>query len=206
MTKIQIDDTGSGTWWLYGAGSEWKLYCGCEDFDEEVVLCGNDRLSGVKEASWYAKVMEVLNDIDCYDEYPEDVESVIRARMEELYDACVRVEDIVVDFARLLFPDDTFRSGTITGYSQGDWQNYIVRGDVNIDLVEALYFGKVSEVFVENGDDEFSDIITHDELWEAERGDLTKYMRERYDIPEAEELRIYKADGVVTTPNWEEVC
>lgn len=206
MTNIRIDNTGDGTWWLYGIRYEWKSYCGCEDFDEEVVLYGNDRLSGVKEASWYTKVMEILNDIDCYDEYPEDVKSVIRARMEELYDACVRVEDIIVDFARLLFPDDTFRSGTITGYSQGDWQNYIVKGDVNIDLVEALYFGKISEVFIENGDDEFSDIITHDELWEAERGDLAKYMRERYDIPEAEELKIYKADGVVTIPNRKEVC
>ena len=30
MTKIRIDNTGDGTWWLYNSNQSWKDYCGCE--------------------------------------------------------------------------------------------------------------------------------------------------------------------------------
>ena len=41
MTEIRIDNTGDGTWWLYNRSQGWKDYCGCENFDEHVVLTGN---------------------------------------------------------------------------------------------------------------------------------------------------------------------
>lgn len=41
MVEIKIDNTGDGTWWLYNSNQGWKDYCGCENFDEQVVLTGN---------------------------------------------------------------------------------------------------------------------------------------------------------------------
>lgn len=120
MTKIRIDNTGDGTWWLYNSNQSWKDYCGCENFDEQVVLTGNRDFAGCTEAEWYQKAKEILDDIDCYDEYPTDVSDEVNAKLKEMYDKCRCTEDIIVDVIRLLYPEDTFKTGTIRGYSQGD--------------------------------------------------------------------------------------
>ena len=181
MTEIKIDNTGNGTWWLYGKSEIWKDYIGCEDFDEEVVLVGNRDYNNYTEASWYQRVKQILDDIDCYDEYPDNVSDEVNAKLKELYDKCRRTDDIIVDVLKLLYPNDTFKTGTIRGYYQGDWQEYIINGNVDVDLLEAFYFGSISDITVDSNDDSFGDVITHDELWKAERGDLKEYFRERYD-------------------------
>ena len=206
MTEIKIDNTGNGTWWLYGKSETWKDYIGCEDFDEEVVLVGNRDYNNYTEASWYQRVKQILDDIDCYDEYPDNVSDEVNAKLKELYDKCRRTDDIIVDVLKLLYPNDTFKTGTIRGYCQGDWQEYIVNGDVDINLLEAFYFGSISDITVDSNDDSFGDVITHDELWKAERGDLKEYFRERYDLPEDEEIHILKADGMRQVVDWQEVC
>lgn len=53
MVEIKIDNTGDGTWWLYNSNQGWKDYCGCENFDEQVVLTGNRDFTGCTEAEWY---------------------------------------------------------------------------------------------------------------------------------------------------------
>lgn len=146
MVEIKIDNTGDGTWWLYNSNQGWKDYCGCENFDEQVVLTGNRDFTGCTEAEWYQNAKKILDDIDCYDEYPTDVSDEVNAKLKEMYDKCRCTEDILVDVIRLLYPEDTFKTGTIRGYSQGDWQDYIVMGDVDTDLLEAMYFGKISGV------------------------------------------------------------
>lgn len=169
MTEIKIDNTGDGIWWLYNGDQYWKDYCGCENFEEQVVLDGNRDYCGCTGAEWYQKAKEILNNIDCYDEYPTDVSDGVKAKLKELYDKCTRTEDILVDVIKLLYPKDVFKIGTIRGYNQGDWQDYIIKGDVNTDLLEAMFFGKISDITVKTEDEEFGDIITHDELWRAER-------------------------------------
>ena len=149
--------------------------------------------------------MEVIKNISWYDEYPDDVPAKVVAKLKDLYDNCRRTEDIVVDVIRLLYPNDTFKTGSICGYVQREWQEYIVKGDVDTDLLETFYFGKVADITVKTDDDTFGDVITHDELWEAEKEDLREYMRKRYDIPEDEELRVMYADGHVQVVNWKEV-
>ena len=206
MTEIKIDNTGNGTWWLYGKSETWKDYIGCEDFDEEVVLVGNRDYNNYTEASWYQRVKQILDDIDCYDEYPDNVSDEVNAKLKELYDKCRRTDDIIVDVLKLLYPNDTFKTGTIRGYCQGDWQEYIIKGNVDVDLLEAFYFGSISDITVDSNDDSFGDVITHDELWKAERGDLKEYFRERYDLSEDEEIHILKADGMRQVVDWQEVC
>lgn len=180
MVEIRIDNTGDGTWLLYNDNNVWKDYCGCDNFDEQVVLAGNRHCKEYKDAEWYQAAKDILNDIDCYDEYPEYTSEEVNAKLKELYDKCRCTEDIIVDVLRLLYPEDAFKDGTIRGYCQGDWQDYIVKGDVDTDLLEAMYFGKISDITVTTDEEKFGDIITHDELWRAEREEgLKEYFRKR---------------------------
>ena len=206
MTEIKIDNTGDGIWWLYNGDQYWKDYCGCENFEEQVVLDGNRDYCGCTGAEWYQKAKEILNNIDCYDEYPTDVSDGVKAKLKELYDKCTRTEDILVDVIKLLYPKDVFKIGTIRGYNQGDWQDYIIKGDVNTDLLEAMFFGKISDITVKIEDEEFGDIITHDELWRAEREEgLKEFFRNRYNLEKNEEIHILQADGYKKVIYWKEV-
>lgn len=206
MTEIKIDNTGDGILWLYNGDQYWKDYCECENFEEQVVLDGNIDYCGCTEAEWYQKAKEILNDIDCYDEYPTDISDEAKAKLKELYDKCTCTEDILVDVIKLLYPKDVFKIGTIRGYNQGDWQDYIIKGDVNTDLLEAMFFGKISDITVKTEDEEFGDIITHDELWRAEREEgLKEFFRNRYNLEKNEEIHILQADGYKKVIYWKEV-
>lgn len=206
MTEIKIDNTGDGIWWLYNGDQYWKDYCGCENFEEQVVLDGNRDYCGCTGAEWYQKAKEILNNIDCYDEYPTDVSDGVKAKLKELYDKCTRTEDILVDVIKLLYPKDVFKIGTIRGYNQGDWQDYIIKGDVNTDLLEAMFFGKISDITVKTEDEKFGDIITHDELWRAEREEgLKEFFRNRYNLEKNEEIHILQANGYKKVIYWKEV-
>lgn len=206
MTEIRIDNTGDATAWMYNYSMNWKYYCGCENFNEEIVLAGNHRFYECTEAEWYQKAKEILEMIDNYDEFPEDLSEEENEKLKKMYESCKCTDDILVDVIRILYPDDTFLSGIIRGYSQGEWQKYIVKGYIDTELLEAMYFGQIADVTVTNDDEEYGDIITHDELWRNEReGKLKEYLRERYDISEDEELHIYQADGYKRIIDWKEV-
>jgi hypothetical protein len=206
MVEIRIDNTGDGTWWLYNDNDVWKDYCGCDNFDEQVILAGNRHYKECTDAEWYQAAKDILNDIDCYDEYPEYTSEEVNAKLKELYDKCRCTEDIIVDVLRLLYPEDAFKDGTIRGYCQGDWQDYIVKGDVDTDLLEAMYFGKISDITVTTDEEKFGDIITHDELWRAEREEgLKEYFRKRYELDKDEEIHILQADGYKQVVDWKEV-
>ena len=199
-------NTGDGTWWLYNDNDVWKDYCGCDNFDEQVILAGNRHYKECTDAEWYQAAKDILNDIDCYDEYPEYTSEEVNAKLKELYDKCRCTEDIIVDVLRLLYPEDAFKDGTIRGYCQGDWQDYIVKGDVDTDLLEAMYFGKISDITVTTDEEKFGDITTHDELWRAEREEgLKEYFRKRYELDKDEEIHILQANGYKQILDWKEV-
>lgn len=206
MIEISIDNTGDSTSWLYGSEQLWKDYIGCDNFDDQVVLIGNREFTGYTEAEWYNKAKEVLDDIDSYDEYPEYLSDEINNEIKNLYDKCRCTEDILVDVLRLLYPGETFSSGTIRGYSQSNWQDYIIKGNVDIELLEAYYFGKISEICITHNDDSFHDVITHDELWKAEKEDLKEYFRKKYEFSETEEIHIFQADGYTQVLNWKQIA
>lgn len=82
MVEIRIDNTGDGTWWLYNDNNVWKDYCGCDNFDEQVVLTGNRHCKEYKDAEWYQKAKEVIEDIDCYELYPEYTSEEVNAKLK----------------------------------------------------------------------------------------------------------------------------
>ena len=111
-------------------------------------------------------------------------------------------DDVPVEVLRILYPDDEFKTGTICGCSQGDWEHYIVKGDVDVERLEAYYFGNVVDIFVKDNEEEYGGVMTCDELWDAEREGYEKVFRERYEISEDEELKIYVVDRYIKTLDW----
>ena len=204
MTEIKIDDIGNGIWWLYGKTEAWKDYV-VEDFDKKVILFGNRDYKENCEAEWYDTAEIVLKNLDMGVDDSEYFNSETYEKIKKLYEECRCIEDIMLDTIRLLNPGESFSSGTIRGYCQGDWQNYIIKGDVDVNILEQFFFGKVADITVTTDDEEFGDVITNDELWKAERDGLKDFMRKRYELEENEEIRILKTDGMIQVPNWKEV-
>lgn len=204
MIKIKIDNTGDGIRLLYGPDGEWKDYV-CECFDSTVVLYGNRNYRETVKADWYRRAKDVLEDIDGYGEYPENLSEEVNAELKRLYEKCRCTDDILPDVIRLLNPEDTFTAGTVRGYCQGDWQYYIVKGSVDVKLLESFYFGNVADITVETDAEQFYDVITHDELWKAENDGPEKFMRARYEIAEDEPLMIFQADGMKRVPDWKQI-
>ena len=167
------------------------------------MLYGNRHCRGIEKASWYQNANRIINDINIYDDYPEDMSEETKAKIREILD--YSSDDVPVEVLRILYPDDEFKTGTISGYSQGDWEYYIVKGDVDVEQLEAYYFGNVVDIFVKDNEEEYGDVMTREELWDIEREGYEKVFRERYDIAADEELKIYVADGYVQALNWKMV-
>jgi hypothetical protein len=215
-TEIRIDNTGDGTCWLYGKNEMWKDYV-CENFDDFVVVKGNRDYSEIAEAKWWKDAREIIDDLDCngtmdidvddmvrYYDYPkETIEKVIKA-----YDDCRYSDDLdfVIEVVRLIHPEREIETATIRGYAQGEWQEVAyVKGKIHIETLENYYFGKIADVTVNTDDDEYGDIITHDELWEMKRKGLKEELRKRYELPEDEEIVILQCDGYKQVADWKEV-
>ena len=218
-TEIRIDNTGDSTCWLYGKNDIWKDYV-CADFDDKIVITGNRDYNGVTETEWWHRAKEIIDDLDSegtidiniddmvdyYKYTKESIEAVVKA-----YDDCRYSDDIdfVVKVAKII-TGKKIVTRQICGYSQSEW-NYIAYDEDEFDddpteTIEAMYFGKISDITVNTDDDEYGDIITHDELWEAERnGNLKDYFRKRYELSNDEEIKIFQCDGYKQVADWKEV-
>lgn len=217
MATIRIDNTGDGICWVY-SGDEWKDWV-CDNFDENVVVMGNRDYTEITEASWYEEAKLLLDDIDectTFDGLEEDFykaykDTYTREIIDKVYKVYVECNtydnlEVITKVANILHPDIQIEIATIRGYSQGEWQEVAyIKETVDIDMLEAYYFGKISDITVETEDDTYGDIVTHDELWDMEHGNLKEKLREKYNIPEDEELTVMKCDGYVQVADWKEV-
>lgn len=217
-TEIRIDNTGEGTWYLYGDNDAWKDYV-CADFNDKVVVYGNRDYKPVGEPEWWHRAKEIIDDLDSNGTIDIDIDDMVdyykytRKSIEDVikaYDKCRYSDDIdfVVEVAKIL-TGKKIVVRTICGYTQSEW-NYIAYDEDEFDsnptsIIEAMYFGKIADITVNTDDDEYGDVITDDELWEMERGDLKEELRKRYDIDEDEELRVYQTDGYRQVINWKEI-
>jgi len=204
MRTIRID-TNESPYWLYDSCDSWKEYVS-GDFDETYVIKGNRELKQITEASWYKRATDIISDFESEveKEYFTDITETQYDRLKEIVDKCKYSDDFetVIKVLRVIYPEETFGTATIRGYVQRDWQKvlYKVNG-ADIKLLEAYYFGMVNEVYDET--ENLCTVVTDDDLWNAERENkVGSLVREVCDIPDDEEIEIYKSDGYIKTTNW----
>ena len=212
MIKVYCDGQ-SGIDYLYDLNDSWKEYCGVENFDETYVIKGNDSFHAHDTAEWYQKALELGSDLNLGCEkvdFPDLTDDQYK-KAKEIYDKCRCFDDdkTVIEFLGVLYPNEEFETTTIRGYVQRDWQEVIYKKtpEVNIKLLEAMYFGMLTEIWCEDEDGvTISGFVTDDQFWEAENnGTLKELVRDVLDIPSDEPIEIYKADGVIKTTNWTKI-
>lgn len=183
MRTVKIDEECNRCY-LYP--DEWKgyIYAPEDEFDEVFVI--NDSYNnGNKNASWYKKAIEYLEENDINENETEILKAL-----------------------RKLYPNDTFDTFPITGYVQGEYADviYKVNGSEWVDdLKEAFgdfYFGYVTELIDEN--ENVHMYVSDSELWKY-RNELEKFVRDILEIDEDEEIEILKSNGYTTIKNWEKI-
>lgn len=187
MRTIKIDND-CNAWDIYP--NEWKGYVYApEEFDEVFVIKGNKDFKETVDASWYKKVVEYLEEND----------------IEE-------TENSTLDALKKLYPKDTFKTETIRGCVQREWQeviykaNAIICDDIN-ELFECFadfYFGYITEIYDE--EENCVTYVAHSEIWKHEhKGDLKEYIRSLMEIGDDEDVKFIKSNGYITVKSWEEL-
>jgi hypothetical protein len=210
MVKIKINHEGIVDW------------AELEDVVDlnNVVITGNRQFIPREDAPWWTEAKEYIRDMDCYGTDEEDfvwydnnwnklTDEQRKAIIKE-YDECSSSENIyfIASIARIIHPELPLRERVIRGYCQSDWNDVIYEEDkVNIDLLEAVYFGNITELIIEDDEEDgYYDWIPDYELWEIERnGNLTEFFRKRYGYGDGEEIEIYESNGVIKTVAWKKV-
>lgn len=213
MTEIRIDNTGNGTWWLYNDNNIWMDYV-TEDLTEKTVLFGNRDYPNITYASWWKKANEVIRDLENYDDramcyYRDELSRKQRKAIIKAYENCRYTDDtdFIIEIVKILYPEMELETATIRGYCQGDWQEVVyIKDSIDIDLLEAFYFGQIVDITVNTDEEEYGDTITDSELWKMEDEGLKEALRKRYDIPKDEELVVMQCDGYKQVEDWKEIC
>ena len=218
MYKVTFDDEAYCDI-LYGRTGEWKSYIS-PDFDEEVVIYSADRqYSPITEASWWKNIMAVIEttryyDLDDpnYDTYYEGRIPLTDEQKEKIGKLMSQYNDdedieLLIGISKIIQPNIELETGTIRGSSQSDWADVVaIKDKINFQTFADIFFGNVSEVHIECDDIDYWDFITDTELWDMERnGDFKQNVRDRWDIPADQELKVYKRNGTTHTPNYDEI-
>ena len=204
MRTIKIN-TNEAPFWLYDSCDSWKEEVS-ENFDEIYVIKGNRDYKEIAKASWYKRVMDLIHDFEqaVEQEFFTDITETQYNQIKEIIDKCRYSDDFgtVLKVLAVIYPEEKFETATIRGYCQRDWQEVLYKADgADTKRLEAYYFGMVAEVYDET--ENVSAVITDDALWEAERENkVEELVRKCCDIPDDEEIEIYKSDGYVRVTNW----
>ena len=217
MREVRIDTQDCS--WIYDT-DEWKYYCGVcgEDFDEIFVIHGNRDYDGVEKASWYEKARNLMHDFDesygdddFRDYYKNEYNDEQWSKLCKIYDDC-RVSDsdeTIIKVLGVLYPERKFKTGTIRGSAQREWQEVLYDADKceNIGPLGEVYFGEVAEIYAEDDDGcTCVAIVRDDELWQANRkGELKKLICELLGFSEDEDFEVYESDGYIQQTKWKKV-
>lgn len=207
MSEIRINTQG---------GCDWLDLEDEIDF-EGVVIRGNRHYKDHEEASWWKEALEIITDLDEYiegdwegiydDPLFKNIPKETTDAIVSAYAKCKYSDDseFIMKVANILHPELKLKIATIRGYCQGDWQDCIYAEGEDVDYIEAIYFGKISEIHIKDAEDEFADFITDDELWQLDReGRLKESLCKRYDL-NPDDTKIFVSDGVIHTIKWKEV-
>lgn len=145
--------------YLYNRSHEWEDFV-CEDFDQHVVLTGNDRMYEVEEASWWKQanhVIESFNDTDNLEDFIQDFNryfgGVPEEKLREIYQEAEAYggygDDIefLVKIANIIHPELNLQQATLRGNNQSDWQDAVYDANfVDPNTLEDFYMGNVMEM------------------------------------------------------------
>lgn len=213
MIRFYLDNESELLWF-----HDYKEEVAGDEFEEMFVVTGNRDYIGCTNASWYEKAKEVLGDMELVDypgsafnEWHKEFTREQRKALLKVYEECRYTDDLetIVKAANIIYPEREFRTATIRGYCQGDWQEvaYDATVEDSLDYLEAWYFGKITEIHCI--DDEEMDVwstATNDEIWKWEREDrLAKELLLMFGYDENEECEIYENDGYIKTRKWKQV-
>ena len=210
MRTIRIMDNVDWLWSSVENGKE-EIAGSVEAFDDNIVIHGNRSYNAYENAKWYKEAMLLINEWDeefTREDYLEFTDEQYKS-LKELIENPPRYADDNENIARIvniLHPERKIIAATIRGYSQSDWQNvlYDANAGIDIDWIEAVYFGKIKDVFDEESFN--STIITNNALWDAEReGNLQEKIYEWLNIPNDELIKVFVQDGYTQVVNWKEV-
>ena len=171
-----------------------------------------------KEASWYKRADNLLNDLDASSDYTDldaNDYGLTKAQLDTVVDSYKK--NLILDelhmiknLVEIMNPNDSFEIATIRGYNQSDWQNVLYKktglDDTIITTLSTYYFGKLVEIIIEYDDDQIVvGCMTHDDLWQnTNDGTLKKTLCEEYDL-KIKETKFLKSNGVITTIRYDEM-
>lgn len=162
-----------------------------ETINNKFIICGNRNYKEFNtDNEEYKAAYDVLSDIDIafinsdYSDvkeymsfYHDELNSVQVDKLIEIYDNCSVIDDIETLLKAMnVISNGKYDISTICGYCQGDW-NYIIydTSAINaetVSYIESLYFGKISECYIENDSDDYWSVITHDALWKMNDAEI----------------------------------
>ena len=201
MVKIYIDTQSSCDW------------INDEICEMPFIAYGNNDYTYLEGLEWWKTSKEILREFCNYcsdDPYMLEILADYGATEEKakqiikVYDNCRHSESIetIVAVANVLYPEREFKTATIRGYCQRDWQEvaYEAKDGDLLREFEAMYFGMISEIYA----DGTSYIILDEDLWKIEN-DKAKIL-EYVGLESNTECEIYKSDGYITTTRWAQIA
>lgn len=213
MIRVKIEPAYDADW-LYPDEWKWNV---CSDFDENVVITGNNRYYEIEDASWWCDALSLINELDNY--YDGDIEEFVdisdsgfskakicacaRLYEDQIYSGGGYSDDLefIIEIAEILYPKLDLEYCTLRGSSQGEWTDAVyVAGKVDSGILEDYFFENLVNINVytvevdEDGDEdeelEGSDTISYTEYRNID--DIEQYVRDMgvVNIPPDEEIEI----------------
>lgn len=190
-----------------------------DEFDKYFVLKGNRDYNTCEEAPWYKGAKGLLNDLDMDSyvgqvfRYYGNITREQRKAVLKVYEESRYLDDLetIVAVANILNPEREFKTATIRGICQSDWQDvaYDTKYERLLEYLEAWYFGEITEIncVCEETEEDCWGTMTDDEIWRYEReGNLKEKLLGYFGYKDADECEIYRSHGYTQVKKWEQIA
>lgn len=154
-------------------------------FDERKVKFGDDNPDYMDAKGILTDLDYIVEDdlilylTDCHDVDSDKAAEIVKIYNDNPY---IDKPETILNVMNVL-SGNKYKLKSIRGYSQGDYAEIIYNAEIesSVDFIESMWFGKYTEVKVtESNQDEYWDIITHDDLWNKNDAELLEY----FSLPE----------------------
>lgn len=186
--------------------------------ENPIFISGNREFVGVNDEKLNELIKELENciyDCECLEVFdnpesldtPEEIvggyfDHLHGKKLDEMIELVKGLEDYndetIIKYLSLYYGEE-YETRTIKGYCQGDWNTIyypVSETDGTINYIEALYFGKYDEFYLE--DEDCFSIVTHSDLW----SDPKKAVAEAFNL-NPEEVEVYEITSYQRVPTYQ---